>query len=75
MIRVVLDTNVFVSALLSPQGAPARIFLTAIAGRDLQLCISGEIYAEYEEVIRRPRFLREPGEIEAALRTIRGAGL
>jgi predicted nucleic acid-binding protein len=37
--------------------------------------VSGEIYAEYEEVIRRPRFRRTEGEIANALRAIREAGL
>ena len=53
MIRVVLDTNILVSALLQPQGVPARTFLISLAGTTAQLCISGDIYAEYEEVIRR----------------------
>lgn len=41
---------------------------------DTQLCVSGDICAEYEEVIRRPRFNRSDGEIEATLRTIRDKG-
>ena len=75
MIRVVLDTNVFVSALLQPLGLPAQVFLLAIGGHIAQLCISGAIYAEYEEVIRRPRFHRTQNEMEAALRTVRDRGL
>ncbi|HMD95932.1 MAG TPA: putative toxin-antitoxin system toxin component, PIN family [Terriglobia bacterium] len=50
MIRVVLDTNTIVSALLQPLGPPAQIFLLAIGG-SIQMCVSGSIYAEYEEVI------------------------
>jgi predicted nucleic acid-binding protein len=30
MIRVVLDTNILISALLSPQGPPAQVFLMTI---------------------------------------------
>jgi putative PIN family toxin of toxin-antitoxin system len=75
MIRVVLDTNILVSALLSPQGPPAQVFLMTILGPDTQLCVSGDIYAEYEEVIRRPRLNRSDSEISAALRTIREKGL
>ena len=37
--------------------------------------MSGEFFAEYEEVIRRPRFNRSDSEIEAALCTIREGGL
>lgn len=75
MIRVVLDTNILVSALLSPQGPPAQVFLMTIQEPDTQLCVSGDIYAEYEEVIRRPRFNRSDSEINAALSTIREKGL
>ena len=59
MIRVVLDTNILVSALLQPQGVPARTFSITLAGTTAQLCVSGDIYAEYEEVIRRAK-LNDP---------------
>ena len=75
MIRVVLDTKILVSALLNPHGPPARVFLLTLLDPDTQLCVSGEIYAEYEEVIRRARFKRSESEIEAALRAIREQGL
>jgi uncharacterized protein len=71
MTRVVIDTNVFVSALLQPQGPPAQVLMVALARQNVRLCVSADIYAEYEEVIRRPRFLRTEDEISAALRTIR----
>jgi len=74
VIRVVLDTNVFVSALLQPHGFPARAFLIALAGTAAQLCVSGDIYAEYEEVIRRPKFDRSETVIELALDAIRKNG-
>jgi putative PIN family toxin of toxin-antitoxin system len=70
MIRVVLDTNIIVSALLQPLGPPARVFRLALAG-SLQLCISAEVYAEYEEVIRRPRLKREESVIAGTLCAIR----
>ena len=58
MIRIVVDTNILVSALLQPRGFPAEILIEALAGERVQLCVSADIYAEYEEVIRRPRFKR-----------------
>jgi len=72
MIRVVLDTNIVVSALLQPQSLPARAFLMTIAGPAAQLCITGDVYAEYEEVIRRPKFNRSDEVIEQTPR--RSAG-
>jgi putative PIN family toxin of toxin-antitoxin system len=74
MIRVVLDTTILVSALLQPQSLPARTFLTAMAGSKAQLCVSGDIYAEYEEVLRRAKFHRSEAVIEQALRAIRQNG-
>jgi putative PIN family toxin of toxin-antitoxin system len=73
MIRVVIDTNIIVSALLQPLGPPAQVFLLALSG-SIQLCITGEVYAEYEEVIRRPRFRRDESVIVAALDSIREKG-
>jgi putative PIN family toxin of toxin-antitoxin system len=71
MIRVVLDTNILISALLQPQGVPARTFLISLAGITAQLCVSGDIYSEYEEVLRRAKFNRSEAAMEAALRAIR----
>jgi putative PIN family toxin of toxin-antitoxin system len=75
MIRVVLDTNVLVSALLQPQGRPAQVLLLTTAGPAARLCVSAEVYAEYEEVIRRPRFKRNENEISDVLRAIREVGI
>lgn len=74
MIRVVLDTNIIVSALLQPLGAPAQAFLLALSGA-LQLCMSGSIYTEYEEVISRPRFGFSETTIADTLRAIREKSL
>lgn len=55
MARVVLDTNVLVSALLSPGGPSHRIVLLALKG-DLQLVVDARIRQEYQEVLTRGRF-------------------
>ncbi len=73
MIRVVLDTNIIVSALLQPLGSPAQIFELALSGV-VQICVTGAIYAEYEEVIRRPRFQRPEEIIAGTLQAIREKG-
>ena len=73
MTRVVLDTNIIVSALLQPLGPPAQVLVLAIGG-SIQLCVSGSIYAEYEEVVRRPRFQRSEDVIAGLLQTIRDKG-
>ena len=73
MIRVVIDTNILVSALLQPLGLPAQVFVLALGG-SIQLCVSGDVYAEYEEVISRPRFQRDQETIAGALRAVREQG-
>jgi len=70
-IRIVLDTNILISAVLTPQGAPAQVFLMGLQHPDFQLCVSGTIYAEYEDVIRRPRLHRTESEIQSILFSIR----
>ena len=62
--RVVLDTNILVSALLSPTGNPAKIYRMFLSGM-LDLVISAVIIDEYEDVLHRPR-LKIPTE-EAAI--------
>lgn len=75
MIRVVLDTNILVSALLNPVGSPGRLFLMALVEPDVRLCVSADVFAEYEEVIRRPRLRRSEDQIAGALHGIRAKSL
>ena len=74
MIRVVLDTNVVVSALLNPQGPPGQLFVKVLQEPDFDLCMSGDVFAEYDEVIHRPRFQRSQSEIDDTLKAIRELG-
>jgi putative PIN family toxin of toxin-antitoxin system len=55
MIRVVIDTNVLVSALLSSQGPNAEVLDLVLAGK-LQPCITEEVLSEYRGVLGRPKF-------------------
>jgi putative PIN family toxin of toxin-antitoxin system len=51
MIRVVLDTNVLVSAILTPAGPPARILQLALEGR-LRITLSAGIIKEINLVFQ-----------------------
>jgi uncharacterized protein len=55
MFKVVVDTNVIVSALLRPQSNPA-LTISLILNRNCRLCLSEEILAEYEGVLAREKF-------------------
>lgn len=57
---VVLDTNIIVSAILSPNGKPAWVLKQVLDG-DFTLCCDDRILREYEEVLSRPKF-RFPAE-------------
>ena len=67
---VVLDTNVIVSALLSPHGKPAYIFNRFING-ELTLCADERILSEYYAVLSRPKFKFNPQLIDRIISFIR----
>jgi len=74
MFKAVLDTNILVSALLSPAGAPARVFDHVLNG-DVILCFDSKIILEYREVLARPKFNFDPGRIEVVLDFILKTGI
>ncbi len=55
MRRVVLDSNVYVSALLAPAGSPAQI-LEGWADGQFEVIVSALLLGELERVLRRPKF-------------------
>jgi len=58
VLRVVLDTNVFVSRLLSTQGLPAQVLNAWREGRYM-LVTSPPIIAEIVEVLESPRITKK----------------
>jgi len=60
MIRAVLDTNILISALISPSGTPAQVLDLWRAERFLPL-LSELILAELERVLSQPRLRRGYG--------------
>lgn len=71
-IRVVLDTNVVVSAHLNADGYE-RHALDLVLARKLQLVVSEEILAEYEGMLRRPGFGIGPRQVAGSMRLLREA--
>jgi uncharacterized protein len=61
--RAVLDTNVLVSALISPGGASAQLLIEFRAGA-FELVVSPRLLAELREVLLRPKFRRYVAEAE-----------
>jgi len=67
--KVVLDTNILVSALLSPVGNPAKIYRMFLT-RVLSLVLSMDIFKEYQEVLQRPRLSIPADNAEMVLAAI-----
>ncbi len=57
MQKIVIDTNVIVSALIQ-RSYPNRIINDLFIENKFQLCISEELIAEYYEVLARPKFAK-----------------
>ena len=53
--KIVLDTNVFVSGLLTPFGPSGEIVRMEFSG-ELVLHIDARILSEYQDVLHRPKF-------------------
>lgn len=71
MIRVVLDTNVLVSSILTRNGSEAQA-LDLAAARRIQIFLTPAILSEYEEVLSRSKFRRvDPNDIHGLLTLIR----
>lgn len=73
MIRAVVDTNVFVSALISPSGNEALILLAVRQGL-IKPYFSAEILEEYAEVLARPKIAFSSNEIEELIALVRSQG-
>ncbi len=74
MIKAIFDTNILVSALLSPAGTPAKIFNEVLNGNVI-LCFDSNIINEYYEVLNRPKFRFDPKLVEEILTFIMQTGI
>ena len=71
--KIVLDTNVIISGLLSPYQAPGAV-VRMVSDLTLRLCYDGRIFSEYEEVLARPKFGFDSEKVEALLEQIKVRG-
>lgn len=69
MIKVVLDANVFASALLSPYGKPAKI-LDYVLDSQIRLVASLPIIEEVERVLNYPKLAARHGLTEEGIREL-----
>ena len=72
--KVVLNTNVLVSAFLKPHSKPARILRLVIQG-EIRIIINEAILAEYQEVLTRPSFQLNDTYVQTILKLLRAKGI
>jgi putative PIN family toxin of toxin-antitoxin system len=73
VIRAVIDTNVLVSAMISPDGNEALLVMALNQGR-VTPYVSPEILREYSDVLLRPRFGFRAEDVDALLDLLRRRG-
>ena len=73
-IRVVLDTNVVVSAHLNDRGHERHV-LDLVLARKIRLVASETILAEYEGVLLRPKFAIAGQQVARSMRLLRSAAV
>ena len=74
MTKIVMDTNVLVSALLSPNGNPAKI-LSLVVNEQVILCYDSRIILEYESVLLREKFPFKAQDVWGLLNATRRIGM
>ena len=73
MIKVVLDTNILVSALINPYGSSCNIVNLVLRG-DILLCWDNRLMQEYRQVLKRDKFSFDPQSIDDVLDFIEAEG-
>jgi putative PIN family toxin of toxin-antitoxin system len=75
MLKLVVDTNVVISALLKSESNPALIMSLTLRG-DCRLCVTEKIFSEYEEVLGRGKFKKlDQASVREFLSTLRSRAL
>jgi len=69
-LRLVIDTNILVSAALKPNGLQRTVFVVAIS-KPARLYLTEAIFAEYREVLSRPELEIRKGLREQLLQLVK----
>jgi putative PIN family toxin of toxin-antitoxin system len=72
-LKIVLDTNVLVSGILSPHGPPAAV-LRALLTERARLCFDERILSEYRDVLTRGKFAFDRELVTELLSFLEAAG-
>ena len=74
MLKVVIDTNVLVSALWTPAGNPSAI-ISLIFSDKIIPCFDQRILNEYKAVLSRPKLAFPEEQVDRFLEEITGRGI
>ena len=74
MLKIVIDTNIIVSSMLSPAGNPAKI-MQLFFERRVDLYYSESIMFEYGNVLFRPRLKFNAGDVNSLFDVITKIGI
>jgi putative PIN family toxin of toxin-antitoxin system len=72
-LKIVLDANVLVSGILSPNGPPAAV-LRALLTERVSLCFDERIVSEYRAVLTRSKFSFDRELVEELIGFLEAAG-
>jgi putative PIN family toxin of toxin-antitoxin system len=53
--KIVLDTNIIVSAFIKPKGIPGEI-ISLLLSKKITICYDNKIFSEYVEVLKKSKF-------------------
>ena len=69
--RIVIDTNVFISALIGQYSYPYKIFQDLVLTGEVTICLSNALLSEYENVMQREKFKKITQFSSKALKLIK----
>jgi len=71
--KIVVDTNVLVSGLLTPFNPPAMI-VRMVVGNVFNICYDSRLLVEYDLVLKRPKFKFDKSKIGEVIEYIKDSG-
>ena len=73
-LKCVLDTNIIISAAISEEGYPAKIFDAAV-NKEIKLYVSEDIISEYKDVLSRDYFKISREKVGKMINIVRKLGI
>ena len=77
MIYAVIDTNVFVSAMIThnQESSTVKLYRMLLEGGEITPLFNQEILDEYKEVLSRPHFRVDASKLQSILDAVCGSGI